>query len=150
MPLGGLGDGCVEIAVVAYDLARFARRLLERSLVRRRVVAAVRAVVPGDLERAATLDGRIGVAREDGDAADRIEHGRRRAALDLQDALDARHLERFRGIEARHLAAVDWGTRHDGVEHPIEPGVDAVLRLAGGDVPAVNQLQLTLADVAEL
>src|SRR5262249_25687107 len=56
----------------------------------------------------------------------------------------------FRGIEARHLAAVNWGTRHDSVEHPIEPGVDAVLRLAGGDVPAVDQLQLTLADVAEL
>src|SRR5207245_7100488 len=110
----------------------------------------IRAIVPGDLQRLAALHRGPGVARKDRDATDRIEVGGRRAGLDLHDALHPRHLERLGRVEARHLAAVDWGTRHDGVQHSVQPGVDAVLRLAGRDVAAVDQLQLPFADVTEL
>src|SRR5262249_49134618 len=41
-------------------------------------------------------------------------------------------------------------TRDDGVQHSVESCIDAVLRLAGGDVVTVDELQLALADVAEL
>src|SRR5262249_57336234 len=84
------------------------------------------------------------------DAAHRIEVRGRRAVVDLHDPLDARHLQRFGGIEARHLAAVHGRTGDDGVEHAWQPRVDAVSRLAGGDVPAVDELDLPLADVADL
>ena len=146
----GAGRGRREIAVVADHLGGLARRLLERRLVGHRVVARVRAVVPGDLERPAPLHRGPGVAGEHGDATDRVELGGSRTAFDRHDALDARHLERFRRIEARHLAAVHGRTRDDGVQHAVEPGVDAVLRLPGRDVAAVDQLQLTFPDVAEL
>ncbi len=65
-------------------------------------------------------------------------------------AHDARDLERVAVVVARDGAPVHRRPRDDGVEHPGEPGVDAVLRLAGRDVAGVDQLQLALADVAEL
>ena len=72
------------------------------------------------------------------------------ASLDRHDAHDARDLEGVAVVVARDGAAVHRRPRDDGVEHPVEPRVDAVLRLAGRDVAAVDQLQLALADVAEL
>ena len=136
----GAGRGGREVSVVADHLAGLARRFLERRLESHRIVAGIRAIVPRDLERLAILHGRPGVAGDDRDAADRIEVGRRRAGLDLHDLLHARHFERLGSVEARYLAAVHGGTRHDGVQHPVEPGVDAVLGLAAHDVAAVDQL----------
>src|SRR5262249_54167285 len=146
----GAGRGGGEVSVVADHLAGLAGRFLERRLEGHRVVAGIRTIVPGDLERAAPLHGRPGVASDDRDATNRVEVGGRRTVLDLDDTLDARHLERLGGVEARHLAAIDGRTRDHGVEHAGKASVDAVLRLAADDVAAIDQLQLALADVAEL
>ena len=146
----GAGHGRVDVAVVAHDLPGLARGLLQRRLEGHRVVARVRAVVPRDLQRLPALHGGPGVAGDHPDAAQRIELGGRRAGLDRHHLHDARHLERLGRVEARHLAAVHRRARHDRVEHPVQARVDAVLRLAGDDVPAVDELQLALADVAEL
>ena len=129
----GAGRGRREVSVVADDLAGCARRFLERGLEGHRIVAGIRTVGPRDLERFATLHGRPRVAREDGDPAERIEVRRRRT--------------RF---EAHDLAAVHRRTRDHGVQHPGQPRVDAVLRLARRDVGAIDELELPLADVAEL
>ena len=146
----GAGRGGREVSVVANDLPRCARRFLERGLEGHRIVAGIRTVVPRDLERFATLHGRPRVAREDGDPAERIEVRRRRTRFDLHDALHAGHLQRFGRVEAHDLAAVHRRTRDHGVQHPGQPRVDAVLRLARRDVGAIDELELPLADVAEL
>src|SRR5262249_3362549 len=146
----GAGRGGGEVSVVADDLAELAGRFLERRLEGHRVVAGIWTIVPGDLERLAPLHGRPGVARDDRDATNRVEVGGRRTVLDLDDTPDARHLERFGGVEPRHLAAVHGRTRHHGVEHAGKPSVDAVLRLTADDVAAIDQLQLPLPNVTEL
>ena len=148
--LGGAGHDRGDVAVVADRRARLPRGLLERRLVRRGVVVRVRAVVPADLQRIPALHGRPGVLPDDRDAAQRVEVGRAGGALDRHHAHDAGHLERVGVVEARDLPAVDGWPRDDGVEHAVEPRVLAVLRLAGRDVAGVDQLQLALADVAEL
>ena len=139
-PTRGAGRRGSEVPVVAHDLARFVRRLFERRLEGHRIVAGIRAVVPRDFERLAALHGRPGVSGDDRHATKGIEVSRRRTVLDLHDLLHARHFERLGSVEARYLAAVHGGTRHDGVQHPVEPGVDAVLGLAAHDVAAVDQL----------
>src|SRR5262249_33341713 len=148
--LGGTRDGRIVVTVIAHDGPGLAGRLLERRLVRHRVVRAVGPVFPHDLERVPTLDGRIRVRGDDGDTAQRIELDRRRAGLDLHDPDHARDLERLGGVEARDGATEHRWPRHYRVEHAVEPRVDAVLRLARHDVLAIDQLQLALADVAEL
>ena len=149
-PARGLRDRGGEVPVVAHDLRGLVRRLLERGLVRHGIVARVRSVVPNDLQRLAALHRRPRVLGDHGDAAEGLELRRRRAPLDLDDAHDARHLERVGGVEALHLAAVHRRTRHHRVEHARQPGVDAVLGLPGHDVRTVDELELALADVAEL
>ncbi len=72
------------------------------------------------------------------------------AWVDLHDLYHARHFERRGGVEAHDLAAVDLRSRDDGVEHAGQPRVHAVLRLAGGDVRRIDELQLAGADVAKL
>ena len=59
-------------------------------------------------------------------------------------------LERCGGVEAGDLAAVYLRSRHHGVEHAGQARVHAVLRLAGGDVLRIEELQLAGADVAKL
>ena len=140
----------VEVPVIADDLAGLARRVLHRRLEGRRIVAPVRPVVPYDRQRLAALDGGPRIARDDGDATQRIELGRRRARLDLHHAHDSGHLERRGGVEAHHLAAVHGWTRDDRVEHAGQARVDAVLGLAGHDVASIDELHHVLADVAEL
>ena len=149
-PARGARDAGVEVPVVADDRARLPRGFLERGLVRGGVVVRVRAVVPPDLERFPALHGRPGAASDDGHAAQRVELGRGRASLDGYDPDDARDLERLAVVVARDRPAVDRRARDDSVEHVGEPRVDAVLRLAGSDVATVDQLDLPLADVAEL
>ena len=139
-----------EVAVVAHDLARLARGLLQRRPVGDGVVARVRAVVPDDLQRVASLHRRPGVARDHGDAAERIELRRARRGVDLHDLHDARHLERRGRVDAHDLAAEHLRSRDHGVEHAGQARVHAVLRLAGDDVLRVDELQLARADVAEL
>ncbi len=149
-PARGAGDAGVEVPVVADDGTRLARGFLERGLERGGVVVGVRPVVPADLQRPAALHRGPGVPADDGDAAQGIELGRSRASLDRDDPDDTRDLERIAVVVARDRAAVDRRARDDGVEHVGKPRVDAVLRLAGRDVAAVDQLDLPLADVAEL
>ena len=63
------GQRLVGVAVVAHDLARLARGLLELALVGGRIVAAVRPVVPVHDQRLAPLDRRPGVGGDHRDAA---------------------------------------------------------------------------------
>ena len=148
--LCSLRHGGRVVAVVAHHLPGLAHGSLELLPEGDRVVAGVRSVVPHDLQRLAALHRSPGVPRDDGDAAERIELGRRGARLDLDHAHHAGHLERFGGVVALDLAAVHRRTRDDGIEHAVEPRVDAVPGLAGRDVPRVDRLELALADVAEL
>ena len=62
-----------RIALVAHDLPRSARRLFELGLVGSRIVGSIRPVVPRSTELAAALDGRPRVARNDGDASQRLK-----------------------------------------------------------------------------
>ena len=147
---GGAGHPRIEVPVVAHDLPGLARGVLERGLEAHRVVAGIRAVVPLDLQRLAAPHGRPRVAGDDRDAAQRMEQGGRRTALDFHHAHHARDLERLCPVVARDLAAIHRRPRHHGIQHPVQSGVDTVLRLAGDDVAAVDQLQVALADVAKL
>src|SRR5437899_1995153 len=73
-----------------------------------------------------------------------------RLATRSRAAWRARHLEAFGALEAGHLGSQDWRTRYDRVGHAVQSGVDAVLRLAVRDVGRVDQLQLSLADIAKV
>ena len=88
--------------------------------------------------------------RDDGDAAERLELGRDLGARRSATTLTTPGTFERRGVvEARDLAAEDRRPRDHGVEHAVEPRVDAVDRRAGGDVAVVDQADLVLADVAE-
>ena len=69
--------------------------------------------------------------------------------VDLEDLDDAGDLLGLGVVEAHDLAAVDGRAGDEGVEHPVEAGVDAVHRLADGEVVVVDEADLALADVAE-
>src|ERR1700722_12435502 len=71
--LGGGRQRFLGIAVVAHDLARPPCGLLDLRLESRRIVGAVRSIIPGRIERLAPLDRRPGIARDDRDAAERLE-----------------------------------------------------------------------------
>ena len=62
-------EGGIDIALLAQDLTRLAGGLAHFRHEGSGVVVAVRSVVPIDLECIATFDGRIGIARNDGDPA---------------------------------------------------------------------------------
>ena len=69
-PPGRPTEGGIHVPFVADHLARPRRGRLELRAIRRRVVGAVRAVVPGDLELGASLNRRPGVPGHYGHAAE--------------------------------------------------------------------------------
>jgi hypothetical protein len=71
--LVGALQGRLRVTFLAQHEAGLARGLLELLAVGDRVVFAVGAVVPHQLQRVAALDCRTGVARDHGDAAERLE-----------------------------------------------------------------------------
>ena len=146
----GAGQSRGEVCVVAHDLRRLMRRLLERRLVGRGVVAGVRSVVPHDLQRLAALHRSPSVLRDNGNPAQGIEMGRRRTRLDFHYAYHARHLARLSGVVALDLSAVHRWTRHKGIEHAGQSRIDAVLGFPGRNILTVDELELALADIAEL
>src|SRR5215831_15392001 len=79
-----------------------------------------------------------------------MKHEWQRTALDLDDLDDSRNLHGGGGIEGTYLASCDRRASDDRVQHVGQTRVDAVCRAAFGDVGAVDQLDLTLADVAEV
>src|SRR5215472_3666197 len=99
------GCGLVEVAVVAHDLARLARGLLERGFVADGIVRGVGAVVPGDLEGLPPLHRRPRVRRDDAHAAQRVELGGQRRLLDRHDLEHARHFEGLGIVDVGGLAA---------------------------------------------
>ena len=109
----------------------------------------VRAVVPGDLQGVAALHCRPGVLGDDGDAADRLELGRDLGRVDLEHLDYAGDLHGLGIVVARHLAAEDRRAGNEGVEHPVETGIEAVHGLAGGEVLVVDGADLALADELE-
>jgi hypothetical protein len=145
---GGRGGG--EIPFIANDLAGLACGPFERCLVGIGVVARIRAVVPHDLQRGASLHRGPRVARDHGNTPERIELRCSRRSVDLHDAHDARHLERRGGVEAHDRSAVHLRPCHHRIEHPGQARVHPVQRLAGGDVLRIEELQLAGADVAKL
>src|SRR5262249_46221446 len=142
--------GRVVVSVVAHDLPRLAGRLLQRGLEGHRVVARVGAVVPDDLERVPALDRRPRVAGDHGNAAQGIELDRGWRRIDLHHTVHTGNLQGLGSVEAPNLAAQHRRTGDHCVEHAGQSCVDAVLRLASGDVLGIDQLQLALADVTEL
>src|SRR6266446_6230319 len=95
----------IGVALVTHDLARLARGLFQLGLVGHRIVGAVRPVIPLNDQRLASFDRRPSIARDDCDAADRLELRRRRRSLDDDDLLDARHFHRRRAVIGGELAA---------------------------------------------
>ena len=139
----------IRIAVVALDLAGLAHILFQHRAIGLRVVGLVRPVVPDDLQGFAALQGRPGVLRHHGDAAERVELRGRGRAVELHHLLDARHLQRLGRIERHDLAADHRRTRHHGELHAVEHHILPVGCLAGRDVRQVDQRHVALADVAE-
>ena len=103
--LVGALQSSLGVAFLAHDEARLARGLLELLAIGDGVVFAVGAVVPGQLQRVAALDRRAGVARDHGNAAERLEFRRPRPAAHLHHLLDAGDLQRRVRIERDQLAA---------------------------------------------
>ncbi len=98
------------------------------------------AIVPVDLQQAAALDRRPGVATDDDDAADRLELGRRRRAVECEHLEHAGHFQRLGGVEAAELAAEHRRAGDHRIEHAGQAGVDAELRGAGDDGLAVDEV----------
>src|SRR5262249_36120144 len=136
-------------ALVADDLARLARGLLELGLVGGGIVAGVRPVIPAYHERVAPLDRRPGVACDDGDTAYGLELRRGRRSLDDDDLLDPRYLHRRRAVIGSDFPAHHRRTSDDGIFQTGELGVDAVDGAAGCDVEEIDDLDVALAEISE-
>ena len=148
--VGRLGPGLRGVALVAHCLARRARRRLQRLAVGGRVVRGVRAVVPFDLQRIAALAGGPGIARDDGNAAQRLEGRRALHGGNLHDLQHAGNGERLGAVHAAHPSAHHGRTRDHGIHHAGQPHVHAVGGLAFADGFQVDEADLFLADVPEL
>src|SRR5205085_11597613 len=98
----------------------------------------------------AALDRRAGVARDDGDAAERLEFRGPRPALDFHHLLDPGNLHRLRSVERHHLAAGHWRPGNDGVFHAGQADVGAVTRGAYRDVAEIDHADLAFAQIAEI
>ncbi len=140
---------CIDVAVVAHDFARGARMGFQCLAILGRRVAAVGAVVPGDLQLGAPLDGGESVLRHHRDAAHRLERRRDRGRVDRHHLEHTRNLERLRRIVARDLAAIDRRPCDHREGEPLRPRIDAVLRVPSGDIEAVDELNIVMADEAE-
>ncbi len=91
-----------------------------------------------------------GVGGDDGDAAQRVELRGQRRRRDLHDLEDTRHLERGVRAVVPDLAAQHAGAGDDRVVHAIQPRVDAVVRIARGDIASIDVARVRLADITEL
>ena len=152
-PLDGLrrtGEGAVGIADLAQDLARLGGCRPHLGHVRGGVELPVRTRPPLDLERVAAPDRRIGIAGNDRDPAQGCELRRRHRDLEPDHMLDTGDLPGRGGVVAHRRRAEHRrpGDRRD--LHPRQHHVRTVDRLAGGDVVQVVDLDVALADVAEL
>src|SRR5207253_8744257 len=104
---------------------------------------------PLDDQRVAPLDRRPGVARNDRDAADRLELRWRRRTLYDDDLLDTRHFHCRAAVIGGELAVHDRRPRNDRIFQPSELGIDAVDSTAGRDIEKVNDLDVAFAEIAE-
>ena len=148
-PLGRSFQGGLDIAVVAHHLAGLAGGLFQFGFVRLGIVAAVRPLIPFQLEGLAALDGRPGVAGDHGYAAERVEIGGRRTAFQFQHPHHPRHLEGIAGVVFQDFATEHRRPRHHRVQHALEAGIDAVLATARNQGRSVVNSELALADIAE-
>ena len=82
--------------------------------------------LPFDPELVAALDRGPGVARDDGDPAQRRELHREPAIGQLVHALDAGHGQRLGRVEGGGTAAHDRGPRDDGEFHAVEHHIGTV------------------------
>ena len=148
-PLHGLGHRSIEVALSAHDLARPTRGSLKLRTKCGRIVRGVRSGIPCDLELVAALDRCPGILGYHRNTAERLELGWNRCWLDGDDLHDTRDRHCLGRIERGDLTAIHWRAGHDGVEHTVDAGIDAVGGFAGGDVAVVDQTNVTFADVAE-
>ena len=109
----------------------------------------MRAVVPLDFQRVTALDRRPGIARHNGQAAQRLELRRQRTAFDSHDFEHARYFQRSAVIQRFDLAAIHRRSGNGGEEHAFEMYVSAVDGTAIDDVGAIDSAAAFLADVAE-
>ena len=146
----GLRQRLHHVALVAQHLGGAAGGGFQLGAVAGRVVGAVGAVVPRDLQGLAALHGGPGVGGHHGHTAQGFEHGGAGEAGQLDHALHTGHFQGFSAVHAAQLAAEHRGAGHHGIDHAGQAHVHAVLRLAAGDGLAVHRADLALADVAEL
>src|SRR5204863_1437488 len=88
-----------------------------------------------------------GVARDDGDAAERVETRRYRGSFYFDDLFHARHRERILRIEGFGAAAINRAALDRDVLHAGNDRVDAVGRAPAHDVGEIDDRH-RLADVA--
>ena len=107
-----------HVTLLAHDASRSARRRLQCGAIRLGVVGVVRARRPCDLERAPSLHGRPRAACDHCHAAQRLEARGDRRGGQRDDPLDARHLQRRRGIDGGDARAVHGRMEDHGDLHP--------------------------------
>ena len=134
------------IALPAHHSPRLLRCRFQFGAVGRRVVAGVRPEIPVDLELVPPLLRRPGIARDDRDAAERVEARRDRGGFDLDDLFHTRHRERVLRIEGFRAAAINRAALDRDVLDPGNDHVDAVGRPPAHDVVEVDDRH-RLADV---
>ena len=148
--LVGALQGGFHVTLLAQHQAGLPCGCLQFGPVGDRFVFAVGAIVPDDLQGVAALDRRAGVARDHGYAAERLEFGRPRPALDFHHLLDAGNFHCRRPVERRNFAASHRRPRNDGVFHAGQADVGAVTRGADRDVAQIDHADLAFAQIAEI
>ncbi len=95
------------------------------------------------------MDGRPGVACDDGNTAKGLKAGGRWRALEFHHAFDTGHGQRRCVVEGGDTASVNRRTRDYRVLHARQPGIDAVTGSASRHIVKIDDRQ-ALADIAEL
>ncbi|MNS42096.1 hypothetical protein D3C72_744690 [compost metagenome] len=149
-PLGaGFGRG--HVAAVDDDLVGGAADApFEQPAVGLGVVGVVGAVVPGDRERVAPLDGRPGVGGDHGHAAQGAEAGGQLHVGQADDRLHPGHGLGRLVVEGLDGAAVDGGAGDRRELHAGQPHVRAEDRAAGDHVGLIVAAHLLGAHVGQL
>ncbi len=139
----------IDIAHRKLDLAGITGGFFHGRAVAGRSINGVGSVFPRYLERIATLHCRPGAGCNDRHAAQVLELGGKLGRIKRDHLEHARHLERSAVIERRHRAAVDGRSCNHGVRHALTAHVGAVDGRTRGNAHVVDEVRLTLADVAE-
>ena len=145
-----LGKYGIHIADVADNFTRLPRSGFERLAERRGVVHRMGTAVPIDLQALASLERRVRVVGNHGDASQRLEHVRRLESLDGQRLLNTGHFECGLVVVRLDLLSKHGRMLNRRVDHARHSRVHAENRFAGNDLGKIEQRIAFFADVAPL